>query len=374
MVDKITKEEFILRSKEKHGDLYDYSKISSFKGMKYKVRIKCKIHGVFEIEASSHLYGGNGCTQCKGKRIGNIKDKLEFFVAKANKIHKNEYDYSLIQEYQGVMKKEPVICKIHGVWEVSLDNHINKNSGCPKCKGHGLTLEEKLIEAVRIHNNKYDYSLVIKNFGAKEKIPIICKEHGIFSQVWSNHLHQKHGCPKCRKWGRNKVTIEEIKERVLKLNTGFEYDWGSFKGYFKNLDIKCQKHGWFKQSISNHLFGQRCPKCNRSMGEENIANFLNKNKIKYKTQKTFEDCVNPKTNCRLRFDFFIPIINLCIEYDGELHYKSVKYFGGNEALEKSQYLDEIKNEYCSKNNINLLRIAYFDFKQIENILKIHCEI
>lgn len=372
MAKKITQEEFINRAIEKHGGKYDYSS-TLFTGMKNKVKIKCPTHGLFTIEANNHTFGGFGCTECKGKRVGNVKNKLKFFIKKANQTHNNKYDYSLIKEYEGVMKKYPIKCPVHGVWEVSLDNHINKMSSCPKCKGRDFSFEEKIEEAARIHNNKYDYSLIVENFGTKEKVPIICKKHGRYDQVWSNHTHQKQGCPECREY-RKKISLEEIKERIIKLNTGFEYKWDSFKGYYEKIDIKCPKHGWFKQQVSNHLFGQRCPVCVRSIGEDSIACFLKNNKIKYETQKTFEGCVNPKTNYKLRFDFFIPKLNLCIEYDGELHYKSVEYFGGDDALEKSQYLDNFKSEFCKNNGVNLLRIAYFDFKQIENLLKINCEI
>jgi hypothetical protein len=57
-----------------------------------------------------------------------------------------------------------------------------------------------------------------------------------------------------------------------------------------------------------------------------------------------------------------------IEYDGELHYKSVEYFGGDVGLQYRKYNDNIKNMYVIENNLNLVRISYIDYENIDNIL------
>ena len=80
---------------------------------------------------------------------------LEYYIGKANQTHNSKYDYPLV-EFKGVMSKIPVICVEHGMWEVTLDNHINKKSGCPKCKGRNKTKEDWIKECNKIHNNKYD--------------------------------------------------------------------------------------------------------------------------------------------------------------------------------------------------------------------------
>jgi len=251
-----------------------------------------------------------------------ITNNLEYHISKANIIHNNKYDYSLIKEYKGVMEKYPIICPSHGMWEVTLDNHNNKKSGCPKCRGLGFTKQEKINQANEVHNNEYDYSL-IKTLDLKtnQRVEIkhkICEN--IFSNTWDNHINKKQKCPNCVVYGRKKHTLKSIKEKILSLNNnGYEYDWDSYEGYYKKINIKCPKHDWFDQQISNHLMGQKCPKCVRSIGEEKIENILKEKNINFITQKTFKGCINPKTGYNLRFDFYIPHINLCIEYDGELH-------------------------------------------------------
>ena len=300
-------------------------------------------------------------------------DYLQKQICKANEIHNSKYSYSLIKEYKGVMKRYPVFCNIHGIWEVTLDNHINKKSGCPKCKGIGFTKKEKIDQAMIKHKDEYDYSLILGDeLKTIQKVSIKHKQCGtIFYNTWDNHFNKKQGCPKCAIYGRKKHTLESIKEKILNLNNlEYEYDWGSYKGYYKKINIKCPQHGWFPQQLSNHLQGQKCPKCMRSIGEEKIDSILREKNIIFTTQKTFEGCVNPKTGYNLRFDFYIPHINLCIEYDGELHYKSIEYFGGDKVLEQHIFLDNIKNEFCKNHNINLIRIPYMSIDNINNILNI----
>ena len=111
-----------------------------------------------------------------------------------------------------------------------------------------------------------------------------------------------------------------------------------------------------------------CGKCNKhSIGEEIIQSFLIQNKINFDTQKQFDDCVNLKTKHKLRFDFYLPNHNCCIEYDGIQHFEPREYFGGEEEFKKIQERDNIKNQYCKDNNIKLIRIPYTE-KNIEQRL------
>lgn len=83
-------------------------------------------------------------------------------------------------------------------------------------------------------------------------------------------------------------------------------------------------------------------------------------------------------NVRYKFDFYLPHFNLFIEYDGEQHYELV-HFGRMDDkqaqlnLKKIQVRDEIKNKYCENNNINLLRIPYWEKENIETIINSHLQ-
>lgn len=89
---------------------------------------------------------------------------------------------------------------------------------------------------------------------------------------------------------------------------------------------------------------------------------LEKHNIKYISQKTFEDCFNPLSKGKFRFDFYLPDYNICIEYDGEQHFQEVSIF--KDDLKTIQYRDKLKNQYCKKHNIDLIRIPYYNIKNI----------
>ena len=110
----------------------------------------------------------------------------------------------------------------------------------------------------------------------------------------------------------------------------------------------------------------RCPYCNRlSKGETEIVRILDKLGIRYYNNHKFDDC---KHILHLKFDFYLPDYNMVIEYDGIQHFKPVKKFGGVERFKLDKYRDSLKNKYCEDNNIKMLRIAYFDYRRIEQIL------
>lgn len=105
---------------------------------------------------------------------------------------------------------------------------------------------------------------------------------------------------------------------------------------------------------------------NISKGELKIIQILNENNIKYKQQKIFKDCLSDKNNF-LRFDFYINN-QYIIEYDGEQHFIPIS-FGSQietkeEKFEKIKKYDKIKNDYCKKNNISLIRIPYTHYNEL----------
>jgi hypothetical protein len=274
---------------------------------------------------------------------------------KANLIHNNKYDYSLT-EYIAYNKKIKIICNLHGVFEQTPERHINRKYGCPNCSTNKKITQEEFIEKANlIHNNKYDYSLCnYKN--SKTKISIICKEHGVFEQIASSHTHQKTGCPVCSK--KHKYTnIEFIEKANLIHNNVYCYSKINYINNYTKVCIICKNHGDFEQTPSNHLSGKGCEICKTSKNENLISLYLNKYNITYHRQHKFNDC---KYKRLLPFDFYLPKLNMCIEFQGKQHYEPIKFFGGYNGFIEQQKRDKIKNDYCANNNIKLLIIKYCD--------------
>ena len=104
---------------------------------------------------------------------------------------------------------------------------------------------------------------------------------------------------------------------------------------------------------------------NMSEGELKIREWLIENNIPYETEKTFDGMVYKQP---LRLDFYLPKHNIGIEFDGAYHLHSYDWVGGGETLEINKLRDSIKNKYCEDNNIKLIRIPYWEYKNIANIL------
>ena len=102
--------------------------------------------------------------------------------------------------------------------------------------------------------------------------------------------------------------------------------------------------------------------CLVSKGESLLHLLLSQLNIKYEVQKTFDDCRNPFTEAKLKFDFYLPDYNCCIEYDGIQHFEySNTGWDTKEDFQQRVFRDELKNKYCRQNNISLIRIPYWDF-------------
>ncbi len=298
----------------------------------------------------------------------NIENRTKLFLEKSKKIHNEKYDYSLVQ-YINAHTKVKIICKIHGIFEQKPDAHI-RNHGCKLCNGGTKYNNKDFIEKAKlIHDDKYDYSLVEYNNNTTS-VKIICKKHKfLFEQKPQNHMNGC-GCPKC---GLELLKFKKIdtKESFIKKSIklhSYKYDYSDvvYRNSKTKVKINCLEHGSYEQIPNSHLSGAGCPFCKESKGETKIRVFLEKHLIEFKPQMRFENC---KLERPLPFDFYLPQYNLCIEYDGIHHFKSVEKFGGKIGFKLRKETDLIKSEYCSKKeNPNLIRISYKQFSKIETIL------
>ncbi len=120
-----TLESFVSRASALHENKYDYSKVE-YVNNKTKVKIICPVHGEFECTPHNHLKG-RGCPLC----AKNHKNSQEDFIAKANKVHNNFYDYSLVNFTKNAAKIT-IICPEHGPFEQEANSHL-MGHGCPEC-------------------------------------------------------------------------------------------------------------------------------------------------------------------------------------------------------------------------------------------------
>lgn len=157
--------------------------------------------------------------------------------------------------YKGAKEKVIIVCNEHGDFEQLAANHIAGN-GCPKCAGKHKTTEQVIEEFKLIHGATYQYSKV--DYKANNiKIIITCTEHGDFEQTPSHH-RQGGRCPQCS----NSKVKYSILERFVEVH-GNTYDYSKviFKKSALAVNIHCLKHGEFKMSPDRHIKGAGCPSC-----------------------------------------------------------------------------------------------------------------
>lgn len=132
--------------------------------------------------------------------------------------------------------------------------------------------------------------------------------------------------------------------------------------------IKCRclidNNIWEARPI-NLLRGVGCPKCDISKGEKRIIKYLDKNNIYYIYDESYFNDLFGLGGNNLRPDFIIENLNIWIEFDGEFHYNDFYKDGSYEAL---KYHDKLKDEYAKEHGWKLIRIPYWEYDNIENIL------
>jgi len=145
----------------------------------------------------------------------------------------------------------------------------------------------------------------------------------------------------------------------------FDYSKSIYVNSEEKIIVTCKKHGDWLTTSANHLAGTKCPNCNNSFAEISMSKLLKSLNINFEQQKSFDGC---KYKNNLFYDFYLQDYNAVIEMDGEQHFEPIEYFGGEDNFKIIKKRDKIKNNYCKENNIKLIRIPYWEFDNIEEIL------
>lgn len=256
---------------------------------------------------------------------------------------------------------------------------------CPKCK------KEKSIENNRHKKSLIRYKQIVELcekdgykiisredefYNVKKKFKFICSKHGEQEIVIDTFLRgaRCYWCGRESVGSHNRSDLDCVEAKINSINENILLNKNEYVSRDAwNLKIKCGNCGrTFITSLSNYERGKNmCDVCSKSISknELKIKILLEDCHIAFEQEKTFSDC---KDKYPLPFDFYLSNYNLIIEYDGEGHYLEGFYVNRSEnpaeALEYTQYHDRIKNQYCKDNNINLLRIPYWEKDNIEHII------
>lgn len=255
----------------------------------------------------------------------------------------------------------------------------------PRSMGDKKEIDKE--EFIKRLENKYGKGLyIVHEFNSfSTNCLLTCtKCNRTYSYIARNFLNR--GCGKCKKDANtkkrtksNEIFLKEVFEEV-----GNDY---TFLEPYKSAHVKLKiRHNVCgkEYEISPHTFLNtkvRCADCASSKGEAEIRRYLKLKNISYDTEYQFSNC---KSERNLRFDFAIFDKNnnmyCLIEYQGKQHYEAREFGGINKEIaiiefENTKKRDKIKKEYCVANNIKLIEIPYWEFKNIKNIIdKIYSEL
>lgn len=266
--------------------------------------------------------------------------------------------------YTRSCNKIEIICKTHGVFTQTPNSHLS-GRGCGICSDQRKTSSSITFINKSNHIHNNKYNYTNTSYSTESvKVCIECPIHGEFTQRPRNHLNGQ-GCPKCAISNQTLDTKSFISRCNYIHNNTYNYSNVNYTGIKCKVCIICAEHGEFWQRAESHIKGSGCPICNESKGERAIRKWLTDNNITHTQEYRFSDCVYKNT---LPFDFYLPDHDIVIEYDGIQHFKPIDYFGGVVRLNETKHKDNIKTKYANDNSLNILRIPYTNYDKINTIL------
>lgn len=245
---------------------------------------------------------------------------------------------------------------------------IGKIKACNDCS-------KKLNNFLDLTNQKFGRLTVLEPTDKRAGSSVIWKcqcECGNICYKSSHSLRQNKAksCGCLQKESRHQPWKDLTGQQFGRLTVIEKTNESNYEGVLWKCKCECGNEKIVSGYSLTHERVQSCG-CLNSIMNSKIQQILIELNIDFETEKIFKNCKDNKT---LRFDFYLPKYNLCIEYDGEQHFKPVKYWGGEEGLQNRQNKDQIKTNFCLENNINLIRINYVDKEKINkdyilNIIK-----
>lgn len=236
----------------------------------------------------------------------------------------------------------------------------NPNMVCPECTNKNRSQNNK----INVIGNRYGRLIILDVIDGTCPTKVKCKcdcgnEHACLqADVISGHT-QSCGCLQSERTSKTNTKdwtgyiadsgVEFVQQD--RMNGSGQWIWQCRCGVCGNIFYELPSR------VNNgHTTSCGCRKT--SLGESYIKELLKKQKIKYNSQHTFNDCKNVGL---LYFDFALfynDVLVGLVEYDGRQHFEPVECFGGEKGFVATKQRDEIKNNYCNTHNIPLLRLPY----------------
>jgi len=325
------------------------------------------------------------CDECRKQVTNNKPERYNILKKYINGENGNGCSLlTLIDDFEDDRTHINVQCKCGTPYMLQAFAFKAGQKQCPDC---GLLIsankrritDKRITEVINNINISSDTSYIWINgehINSKSKLDLMDEKGYKYSTSYGNLISIKENGKLMMFHTKNPYTIENIKLWSKANAIGYELLSIKYIDAKRKLLWRCPKGHEFKLNFDNMQHGQRCGQCDISIGEERVLNWILYNKLYYTHQHKDKNCKGKKSS--LKFDFAIyrdiekKHLMCLIEYDGEMHYEVCR-FSKNELkqilkFKQQQEYDNIKNEFCIRNNIPLLRIPYWEKNNIQLIL------
>lgn len=359
MARRKTHVEFVAEVEALVGSEYDV--LGEYINSQTKIEVRHVNCGISSFVLPNNFLRGSRCMDCYGNRKKTTAEfKQEVFSLVGG-------EHTVLSDYKGANSRIDI--KHNTCGNISRMTAASFLAGrrCKYCAKNRKKDTKTFIKDVR-EKFANEYTVLGEYVSSKTKIEVRHEECGHIYETAPSSFLQGYGCPKCSK---HYLYSQEEYEEIINGSLGNEYlVISKYSGMKRDVALKHKNCGnSYKTKAISAAQGHGCPICKQSKGERKIGETLSKLHIAYEREYTLDDCRNSRA---LPFDFAVlnvdSSIGCFIEYDGAQHFRAVEFFGGEKGFRYRRQNDAIKTQYCADNGIPLIRIPYWEFDNIDEIL------
>lgn len=315
-----------------------YCLSNKYTNMHSKLLWKCN-YGHEWLSSMGIVSGGSWCPKCSRNRLKNTIDDAIILA-------KERGGYCLSDEYIDNTHSMIWKCNYEHEWEASYCS-VHNGSWCPYCSGNK---RKTIMDACNLAKKMEGQCLSNKYVNNSTKLDFVCKRGHKFAATYSNVSVGKW-CSICSR-NRLKNTIEDC--RILAIKMGGICLSGTYINNNSKLLWKCSSgHTWYSR-YRNVISGHWCPYCNKPGGitQNKLANIVEKLLFcePFQNFRGFGWLTNDKKN-KLEVDIWVPKLKLAIEYDGEQHFRPVKFASSMTDEQAKLAFKTIKRNDIRKNKL-----------------------
>lgn len=206
-----------------------------------------------------------------------VDRKTQGFIASLPQEFREKFDYTNTI-YEGSTFLIDFFCPLHGEQTQNAGRHKSSLHGCPECGREYQSKQKRLLGEktfIKSFKDKYGdaYDLCVTDYTKKcEPCVFFCNKHNKPITDTPLQAEKRHPCLDCRKEQGNslrKPIYKVLEESRNKFGNVFGYNFDNYTSCNSLIGIKCPKHSWFKDKLSNHLASQYgCPDCFKEAPKE----------------------------------------------------------------------------------------------------------